>query len=240
MPEDRSPRRRPQRRTKQKPQTLAVRGRWRFVLLLLPLALAGLGTYSLLHSPYLEVHAVRVAGTDSLDRAAVADLTGLKHKSMLDLPLDEARGRLLAVPQVRSVKFSRHWPNTVIVRIEERQPAAFWSVGGIDYPVDQDGIVLEAGAPSGPAPRIVENANRTMVALSRILIPLFYTTGDRFHHDLAIPVPPLAGLQRARELSGLDPSSDEFRFAVAALVRERNRVVHALEEAAGVIDAFGP
>jgi len=79
-----------------------------------------------------------------------------------------------------------------------------------------------------------------MSALSRVLIPLFYTTGDRFHHDLAIPVPPLAGLQRARELSGLDPSSDEFRFAVAALVRERNRVVHALEEAAGVIDAFGP
>jgi len=50
----------------------------------------------------------------------------------------------------------------------------------------------------------------------------------------------LAGLQQARELSSLDPSSDRFRFAVAALVRERNRAVHALEEAAGVIDAFGP
>jgi hypothetical protein len=88
-------------------------------------------------------------------------------------------------------------------------------------------------------PARVEAANRTMVALSRILVPLFYTTGDRFHHDLAIPVPPLAGLQGARELSGLDPASDQFRFTVAALVRERNRVVHALEEAAGVIDAFG-
>jgi hypothetical protein len=91
----------------------------------------------------------------------------------------------------------------------------------------------------GDAPRL-EAANRAMVALSRILIPLFYTTGDRFHHDLAVPVPPLAGLQRARELSSLEPSSDRLRFAVAALVRERNRVVHALEEASGVIDAFGP
>ena len=97
---------------------------------------------------------------------------------------------------------------------------------------------IAAGGHADPAR--VEAANRAMGALSRVLIPLFYTTGDRFHHDLAIPVPPLAGLQRARELSGLDPSSDEFRFAVAALVRERNRVVHALEEAAGVIDAFGP
>ena len=78
------------------------------------------------------------------------------------------------------------------------------------------------------------------MALSRVLIPLFYTTGDRFHHDLAIPVAPLAGLQRAREMSGLEPSSDQFRFAAAALARERNRVVHALEEAAGVIDAFSP
>jgi hypothetical protein len=86
----------------------------------------------------------------------------------------------------------------------------------------------------------LEAANHAMVALSRILIPLFYTTGDRFHHDLAIPVPPLAGLQPARELSSLDPASDRLRFAVAALVRERNRVVRALEEASGVIDAFGP
>ena len=56
----------------------------------------------------------------------------------------------------------------------------------------------------------------------------------------ALPVPPLAGLQRARELSGLDPASDQSRFTVAALIRERNRVVHALEDAAEVIDAFGP
>jgi hypothetical protein len=95
---------------------------------------------------------------------------------------------------------------------------------------------LAAGKRADPAR--VEAANRAMIALSRVLIPLFYTTGDRFHHDLALPVPPLAGLQRARDLSGLDPSSDAFRFAGAALVRERNRVVHALGEAAGVMDAF--
>ena len=84
-----------------------------------------------------------------------------------------------------------------------------------------------------------ERLNRALVALSRILVPLCYTTGDRFHHDLALPVPPLAGLQRARELSRLEPASDALRLAVAALVRERNRVVHALDEALGVLDALG-
>jgi hypothetical protein len=96
-----------------------------------------------------------------------------------------------------------------------------------------------AGDGTGAGTR-VEAANRTMVALSRVLVPLFYTTGDRFHHDLALPVPPLAGLQRARELPALDPRSDAARFAAAALVRERNRVVHALDEATAVLDAFGP
>jgi hypothetical protein len=91
--------------------------------------------------------------------------------------------------------------------------------------------------PGGDASR-VDAANRAMVALSRILVPLCYTTGDRFHHDLALPVPPLAGLQRARDVARLDPASDLCRFAIAALVRERNRVVHALDEAVAVLDAF--
>jgi hypothetical protein len=90
-----------------------------------------------------------------------------------------------------------------------------------------------AAAENGPAPAA---ANRTLVRLSRILVPLAYTTGDRFQHDLALPLAPLAGLQPVRELPGLDPASDTFRFTVAALVRERNRVVHALDEAADVID----
>jgi N-acetylated-alpha-linked acidic dipeptidase len=76
--------------------------------------------------------------------------------------------------------------------------------------------------------------------LSRVLVPLAYTTGDRFTHDLALPIPPLAGLQRARELAALDPDSDTFKFARAALVRERNRAVHALDSAASVADELLP
>jgi hypothetical protein len=89
--------------------------------------------------------------------------------------------------------------------------------------------------PPGDGPA-VEAANRLLARLSRTLVPLLYTTGDRFAHDLALPVPPLAGLQRARELARLDPASDLFRFTAAALVRERNRAVHALAEAADLVD----
>lgn len=89
---------------------------------------------------------------------------------------------------------------------------------------------------AGPTDARVETANRALVRLSRILVPLAYTTGDRFAHDLALPVPPLAGLQPARDLAALGPGSDAFKFTAAALVRERNRAVHALDEAAELID----
>jgi N-acetylated-alpha-linked acidic dipeptidase len=91
-----------------------------------------------------------------------------------------------------------------------------------------------ASVPAGRA----ESANRTLMRLSRLLVPLAYTSGDRFRHDLALPIPPLAGLQRARELATLDPDGDAFKFARAAFVRERNRAVHALESAASAADEF--
>jgi len=78
--------------------------------------------------------------------------------------------------------------------------------------------------------------NRGLMRLSRVLVPLAYTSGDPFTHDLALPMPPLAGLQPARRLGALDPESDAFKFARAALVRERNRAVHALDTAASVAD----
>jgi hypothetical protein len=91
---------------------------------------------------------------------------------------------------------------------------------------------LAAAPPSARA----EAINRGLMRLSRVLVPLAYTTGDRFTHDLALPIPPLAGLQRARELAALDPHADVYKFAVAALVRERNRARHALDTATSIAD----
>jgi len=97
---------------------------------------------------------------------------------------------------------------------------------------------LDALVASGGEPARLEAANRLLLRLSRVLVPLAYTTGDRFAHDLALPLAPLAGLQRARDLGTMAPGSDAFRFAVAAVGRERNRVTHALEEAADLVDGF--
>jgi len=101
--------------------------------------------------------------------------------------------------------------------------------------LDRVNAALAALDATTPAARL-EAINRGLMRLSRVLVPLAYTSGDRFTHDLALPIPPLAGLQRVRELSTLDPDTDAFKFARAALVRERNRVVHAFDAAASAAD----
>ena len=81
-----------------------------------------------------------------------------------------------------------------------------------------------------------EAVNRALMRLSRVLVPLTYTSGDRFAHDLALPIAPLAGLQRARELAALDPKTDAYKFTRVVLQRELNRVVHALDSALSMTD----
>ncbi len=173
MGQDRNPRRRPESKSRYRTQPRAgVFTRFRWLFTVLPLVLVAAGTYALLNSSLLTVQEVRVQGTDSLDRASLVEISGLEGHSMLRLPFDAARDRLLDIPQVKSVSFSRDWPQGVTIQIEERVPAAFWSVGGSDYVVDEEGYVLAGGAPDGPAPRIVEIGNdRTFVV------------GDRVHPD---------------------------------------------------------
>ena len=84
------------------------------------------------------------------------------------------------------------------------------------------------------------------LALVRILRPVhrvIYTLGGEYHPDPAVGFGPLPGLAGARSLAGT-MSDDDRGFAETALVRERNRVVDALdaaiERAERVRRAMGP
>jgi hypothetical protein len=101
--------------------------------------------------------------------------------------------------------------------------------------LDRVAAVVAGLDTTAPAAKL-EAVNRGLMRLSRVLVPLSYTSGDPFIHDLAVPLPPLAGLQRVRELTALDPDTDAFKFTRAALVRERNRAVHAFDTAASAAD----
>ncbi len=96
---------------------------------------------------------------------------------------------------------------------------------------------LEAakGRATGPS---VERLNETLVRISRILVPVVYSQGGRFHHDPAEASPvmratgqfTLPGLSKAEALPGLAGKA-EFGFLRAQVTRERNRLVTALRHA---------
>ena len=87
-----------------------------------------------------------------------------------------------------------------------------------------------AAAEGAEAERLAEVLRR----LSRALVPLAYTTGDRFGHDPALAQPPLPALADTARLGGLD--ADRRRFLASRLRRESNRVAHALEQALAVLE----
>ena len=76
-------------------------------------------------------------------------------------------------------------------------------------------------------------ANGAIMELSRILIPINYTSVDPFDQDLAVPIRPIPLLWPITELVSLNPESDAFHFLHTRLTRETNKVCHALRKAAG-------
>ena len=69
-----------------------------------------------------------------------------------------------------------------------------------------------------------------LIAASRALVPADYTSGDRFAHDPALPMPAWPVLQPIRALATAT-EGDGVRFARVGAVRARNRMQHALTEA---------
>jgi len=82
---------------------------------------------------------------------------------------------------------------------------------------------IRAGVP-GPAAA----ANERVMALCRLLIPVNYTGSGPFGHDLALGTQPLPGLADAGRLATLAPGTDDWHFLRTKLLRERNRVEHAV------------
>lgn len=73
-------------------------------------------------------------------------------------------------------------------------------------------------------------SDRALMAASRALVPMDYTTGDRFRHDPALPQRAWPVLQPIRALAEAD--ADAAPFAAVDALRARNRMRYALCEAA--------
>jgi len=73
--------------------------------------------------------------------------------------------------------------------------------------------------------------NATLMAIGRALVPLDYTTGDRFDHDPALGLSAWPVLDPLRRLAEAEVGSDAARFAAVSAVRAGNRLGDALDRA---------
>jgi len=80
-------------------------------------------------------------------------------------------------------------------------------------------------------------ANRAVMRVSRALVPIDYTTCDRFDHDPALSQSPYPLLDPIRRLAAAPVGSDQERFAAVGARRALNRVAFALDEASAALES---
>jgi hypothetical protein len=81
-------------------------------------------------------------------------------------------------------------------------------------------------------------SNQLLMDLGRQLVPVNFTANGPFEQDLALGTQPVPGLREVAQLATLDPASDDFRFLKTKLVRQRNRIEHALRASMRLVSEF--
>ena len=80
-------------------------------------------------------------------------------------------------------------------------------------------------------------ANDVIRKVSHALTALSFTSGNRFDHDPAMPLPAFPALDQARRLAALEPGGNDYGFLATRLVRNRNLVNHELAVATEILRA---
>jgi hypothetical protein len=81
------------------------------------------------------------------------------------------------------------------------------------------------------------HTDAALMQASRSLAPVYYTNGDRFAHDPALPLPAWPVLDPLRKLAKVAPGTDSAHFLAVGATRARNRLAHALREATEALSA---
>jgi cell division septal protein FtsQ len=102
----------------------------------------GWAVYTASTSTEFQVRKVHVLGASLLSQADVEDAAAVIGANVFWVDHAAAEARLQSLPLVVRAEVTPVLPDSVEVRIQERQPAAFWVSGDRTYVVDKDGVVL--------------------------------------------------------------------------------------------------
>jgi len=94
----------------------------------------------------------------------------------------------------------------------------------------RDALLADAWPPLRRAP-LSRELDRLLLAMIRPIHRVMFVPGGVYHADPGMYGQALPGLEPARILAEEEEGSDRYGFAMTSLVRERNRILEALDDA---------
>lgn len=91
---------------------------------------------------------VVVEGRIRTDKTQILKMLALERgQPLLSINLSEAKIKLEAFSWVKAARVERRFPNTLYIRISEKEPVALWQNQAKTYLVDRDGTIMETKEP---------------------------------------------------------------------------------------------
>lgn len=199
----------------------------------------------------LALENVDVAGRQRQSTASILAALGVKRgMPMLEVDLAAAQARLQALPWVRRADVERQLPDTLFIRLTEREPFAFWQRNGSLSLIDRDGTVIPTddlaqygprivlvgdGAPAQAATLIDMLATEPSLA-RRVNAAVLYGSGRwtlRFDTGVQVALPEAEAHAAWHRLAGLEAQEQILERNIAAIdLRLPDRMVVRLAPAA--------
>jgi len=121
----------------------------------------------------LALASIEVTGRERQSKDSLLEALGVARGApMMEIDLGAAQTRLEALPWIRSAELERRLPDTLFVRLVEREPFAFWQKDGKLALIDRDGtaIAVPEIAQYGPLLVLVgDGAPQQAAALKELL-----------------------------------------------------------------------
>ena len=108
------------------------------------LGLCGFASYHyIVHTPYLLVKRLRIEGAMRVNEEDIRRTAGITDAdNMLFLDVDEIERRIGDMPYIRRCSVQRAFPDVVVIKVEERAPAATLLSNNRLLEIDEEGVVL--------------------------------------------------------------------------------------------------
>ena len=212
----------------------------------------------------LRVEQIEVTGLHHMDFMTV-NAVALDQRSlaMPSVDLEQVRQRLLAYGWIKDAHVSRRLPDTLLIDVDERAPAAVWQDQGHLMLIDAGGVILDsvdaAHLPAlplviGPGAHLQEAAYQSLLAAAPALRPhvraatwvgnrrwdLLFASGETLalpegEQEAAAALVKFAAMQAARPILGKGWVRFDLRDPGKLVARRPNAAAQALADPGGAM-----